>query len=303
MRVTGLIVLGFVLAAGCAGKSKLTPGERKAEEVEGLLFDAERELKALNVEKAKSILDEARPLMRDPVFNESPEAALLSERFSQDVSDLEVGAVLRQKRDLENASNAARAKLDKTMTALLKASDNLARKDLAEAHVAEVREALEEVTEELAENKAMEAKSPGYADEAKHARRVIERTAEPLALAQARVAFRKGPVADLEEGRELLKDAQKETEPGKRKELAGEAGAKFGSCAQAGRKQLAAIPALSTAPVLDQPKANTAVAVVAACDLALEAALKTGTPAVKAAPKAKAPAAPVKKPVKKKKKR
>ncbi|MHB8878282.1 MAG: hypothetical protein ACYC8T_31690 [Myxococcaceae bacterium] len=302
MRFTGLIVLGFFLAAGCAGKSKLTPGERKAEEVEALLFEAERELKALNIEEAKSILDEVRPKLRDPVFNESPESALLSERFSQDVSELELGAVLRQKRDLESASNTARQKLDKAMTELLKATEALSRKDIGEAQVSDVREALEEVTEELGENKTMEPKSPGYADEAKHARRLIERTAEPLALAKARVTFRKGPVGDLEEGRELLQKAQKESEPVRRKELSSEALTKFQSCAKAGRAQLTASPALATAVVLDQPKANTAVAAVAACDLGAEAAVKAATPG-QAAAQAKVPAKPLKKPVKKKKKR
>ena len=293
------LALVAVFATACAGRSTLSPGERKAAELESLLQEAENETRKLNIEQAKSLLEDARPMLRDPVLRDSPDNAVLWERFNQAQTEVEVAAVERTKRDLEIASTAQRQKLEKVVTRLIKAGDDLERRDVGEAQLEAVREAIEGVKEELAGGKAMVPKSQAYADDAKHARRVIERAAEPLALAGLRVAFRKGPVATLEEARAVSAEASKQADAAKKKELVAEAKAKFQACADEGRKQIAASAALATAPVLDQPKANSASAVIAACDSGVESAGKVA-PAAKAGKPAKVPAKP-KKPGKRKK--
>jgi len=291
--------LTLVLAAACGPKSKLTPGERKAAVVEEMLRDAEAEIAAYRIEKARSILNDARPLLRDPVFREAPNQAELAERFNQAQTDLEIGGVERAKRMQEDAANAQRQRLEKVAAPLVKALANLDRRDVGDAQLEAVKDGVAAVNAELASGKQMETRSPAYAEDAKRARRVVERSAEPFARAQLRVGFRNGPVADFEQANVLLGEAQKEPDPVKKKELQAQAKAKFQACADTGRKQLVATPAVGTMVVLDQLKANTAVAVVAACDGGLAG---SGKPAVAEKPATPAkPPPPAKKPPRKKK--
>jgi hypothetical protein len=301
MRSTRLalfaLALSGLVAPACAPTSKLTPGERKAAKVEEMLKDAEAEIAAFRIEKAKSILDDARPLLRDAQFRQAPNQAELAERFNQAQSELEIGAGERAKRSRQDAENAERQRLEKVATPLQTALADLERRDVGEAQLAAVRASLAAVNAELAKGKEDEARYPAYAEDAKRARRAVERAPEPLAKAQLRVTFRAGPVADFDQATVLLDQTQKEPDLAKRKLLSAQAKAKFQACADAGRKQLEATPAVATMLVLDQLKANTATALVAACDAGELAADKAAVPGKPAAP-VKAPT--TKKPGKKK---
>lgn len=296
LALIALALSGLVVGA-CATNSKLTPGERKAAEVEAMLKDAEAEIAAFRIEKAKSILDDARPLLRDPVFRQAPNQAELAERFNQAQTELEIGAGERVKRAKQDAENAQRQRLEKVMQPLTKALADLERRDVSETQLEAAHDGAAAVTAELASGKELELRSPPYAEEAKRARKAVERVPDLLAKAKLRVTFRSGPVADFEQANALLDQAQKEPDLAKRKELAAQAKAKFQACSDGGRKQLAATPAVATMPVLDQLKANTATAVVAACD---GGALAADKGAVPGKPPAAAKPPPVKKPAKKK---
>ncbi len=305
-RPSSLLLALVVAVSGCAGNSKLTRGETKARELEGLLLEAEQATHAFDLSTAKSILAESRDLVRDPVLRESPDQAVLLDRFNQDQSDLEIAFAEKAKRDFEASVVEQRKRLDKLLAQLLKVVSELEKKEVTDAQLSTVKDAIETIRSELVATKDMEAKAPSYAEDARHARRVIDRTAEPVTLAKLRLTFRKGPVAMLDEAADLLDATQREIDAAKRKDLSSKAAAKYKACVDEGKKQVAATAALAGSVVIDQPKPATATIVIAACEAGIGAATKAAVPSAvkKPAPAAApaAPAAPPKKPAPKKKK-
>jgi hypothetical protein len=268
--------LGAAWALSCASgpKSKGPEGDAQAQEAAGLMLDAERLMRALEIDPAQKKLDKVRALLKDPRVQNHPDQPELWDRFNNDQGDLELAKQERVKRDLQIKVNAQEQALERARGPLLKALEDLDKPDIAAPLLDAVRGSVKKVQEALVPGKALEAQDPGYAEEAKHAQRLIEKAGAAVALGEKRVAFITGPLVAADAGVKLAAQAKAEKDKLKRQPLAEDAKAKLQACADEVPKALVDSPDLAGVNVLIDGKPKKVETLTALCRTELKSTEK-----------------------------
>jgi hypothetical protein len=265
-RLVLVLACGAWLAGcGTTKKSRAPEGDAQAQEASGLLLGSERLIRALDVAAAQKKLDAVRVLLKDPRIQTHPDQPELWDRFNNDQGDLELAKQERIKRDLQIKVNAQEQTLERARGPLLKALEDLDKPDIVAAQVDAVHAASKKVQEALVPGKPLEAQDPGYAEEAKHAARLMEKAAAAETLAQKRLAFISGPLVTVDSGLQLAAQAKAEKDKTKRQPLAQDAKAKLEACAEAVPKALLDSPDLAGVSVLVDGKPKKIEMLTAAC--------------------------------------
>lgn len=271
MRLLLLVMAVFALG-GCAAQSKSRRAEQVAQRADTSLREAERAMRALNVDAAEDALEEAKEALGEDVLDDHPEASLLRERYRELVPYLDVAKREKEKRELALAVERQRQNLERARTRLLNATDALDAPDVGGRRIGEVESAMDTVEDALEEGKAFEAQDVPYADDAAHARRRLERAKDRVELAKKRVAFAEGPSRAAHKGAALLAEAKKQKALDERQESLLDARRELHACTQEGAALLGQHAELANAAILHGEKAATPAKVIASCEKSLKSA-------------------------------
>jgi hypothetical protein len=260
-----------VLACASSHKVRGPEGEEQARQAEELMEEAEHDMKGFEVDGAQKKLERIRVLLKDPHLQTHPDLSVLWDRFNQDEGDLEIARKDKIKHELALKVNAQEQNLERARGPLLKAMEDLDKPDLTQSALDITRAAAKKVTDALVPGKALEAQDPGYAEEAKHAHRLVEKSDAAATLAMKRLAYIGGPLADGTSGLTLSSQAKAEKDKTKREPMATEARTKLASCVDGTQKALQDTAALASTSVTFDGKTKTINAVGTACGTALKA--------------------------------
>lgn len=288
--IVPIVVLSLAVSA-CAAKSKSRRAEDAATEVDNHLRDAERHMRALDVDRAEDSLEDAKEELQNPDLEYHPEATLLKDRYLELLSRLDVVRAEKAKRELELAVEKQRQELERAKTRLLNAAEALSKPESGRREVDEVRGAMEDLSRVLEDGKQYEAKSTSYADDAAHAQRRVEDAKVRLALADARLRFVDGPAAAWTRGQSQFAEAKKEKDLERRQERYTDARRELLQCKEEGSKLTAERAGLAGAAIMVDGKTMSAGSVVTSCEKTIAALDKLAAKNARAVEKAKKKAA------------
>lgn len=258
-------------------------GEKLANEADGDLDEAEKQLAALEPERAEKQLAEAEETMRDPDVEYYPERAMLRDRIARDRAQLPEVRAEKARRELAAAVKKQRESLAEPSAALRKAGPALDAPTVKTDDVKAARGAAKDVASALSDGKALEPRDAAYAAEAKELYALVAHTEARAGIAEKRVAFREGPAQAQQEGAAALSRLKSEKLPDKRAALLREALADFQKCADSGHALVLDTPELERASFELGGQISTPAAVVKACSGELKPLQKKLAAAEKAA--------------------
>jgi hypothetical protein len=274
VAIASLLCGVWLAACASSPKGRVPEGDAQAQEAAQLLLDAERLTRALDVVTAQKKLDAVRMLLKDPRLQMHPDQAELWDRFNNDEGDVELAKQERIKRDLQIKVNAQEQILERARGPLLKALEDLDKPDIAQLQLDTVRGAVKKVQDALVPGKPLETQDPGYAEEAKHALRLIDKASAAVALGDKRLAFISGPLVSADAGLKLAAQAKAEKDKTKKQPLAEDAKAKLEACVDAVPKALLDAPDLAGVNVLVDGKPKKIETLTAACRAELKSTEK-----------------------------
>jgi hypothetical protein len=272
-----LLLAAPLLILACASTRKVRgpEGEEQAQKAEQLLEESEHQMKGFDVDTAQKTLERVRPLLKDPHLQTHPDLSVLWDRFTQDEGDLDIARKDKIKHELALKVNAQEQNVERARGPLLKAMDDLERMDVTSAQADATRAAQKKLQEALVPGKPLEAQDAGYAEEAKHAQRLLEKADASLALVAKRLAFIAGPLASADAGLKLMAQSKAEKDKTKRESLTTDAKAKLTECIDGTQKALQETAALGPTNVMIDGKPKPVSGVAAVCTSALKAADRT----------------------------
>ena len=270
------ITASLLLPLGCGPKTyhqRLNSSERLASEADDLLGRAERALEALEPDRARSYLDDARQVLLKSDSNLYPEYEMLKDRLKADDARLPVVASTRAKRDTDREVAERREAIARAEVRYQQALDRLAAKDLRHSDLEAFDRAEKDLREEL-KPAELEKRSETWAAVLKAHREFVERSASRAAAARERVAFLEGPAAASLAARKLLPEVRQAKSLEDKVALEQQVVAKLDECAK-GKKFLERSQALAASTVWLGGEELAPKAVVRACAKNLAAAKKT----------------------------
>lgn len=265
-------------------------GERIASEADTKLQSAEKQLRALEPEKADEELRGARALLAEPEATLSPEAEMIRGRLDELTALLPAIREQRRQRDLDDAVRERRSKIGPILQAMKDAVEPLAGKTLNDERLKAAKDATEDLDDELDDDmKALETGDPDFSSYLKRARAESSKAKDEMALAEAKLGFIAGPIATRDGANEKLKAAKTEKDPAAKVGLFNAATAQFASCVKSATAD-AQKPALAKSVIYVNGAPLLPDAVAAGCERSKVAALKQLEAAKKVLAKAEADA-------------
>ena len=242
--------MSFVLCAACATpslKGRLLNAERRCNEGDSQLEEAEKQMAKLEAGEAVRHLDRAKAALADPDVDYFPEHSLLRQRLATDVARLPQVRADRAKRDIQDAVAQQFLKLEKGVPPLDQATQALARPDLQKGGLGEARGAAENLEGILKQGAALEAEDTAYAGTAKALTLRLTEFQVTLARAQKRLDFVAGPGALLKEGEGVLESVRTTKDDEAKAGLFSRAYKLLVRCSTEGKDAFAATPGLEKA--------------------------------------------------------
>ncbi len=229
-----VLLLAVAALAACGPKSmqqRLNTSERLASDVDDSLFKAERELQALEPEKAQEAIAEAREKLAEPDAQLHPEYEMLADRLKADEAKVPEARALREKRAIEQKVAERKANVASKVQSYRQAFDRLVAKDLGKDDLARFDAAAKELSDALADDELVK-KSEAWAAEVRDQKELIERGEMRTPAARARVSFAEGPGAASVDAQRLLGEVQAAPTPEAKLVKQKEAVAKLQACAE-----------------------------------------------------------------------
>jgi hypothetical protein len=261
------LLVALALAA-CGPKNlreRTAHGEQRSDEASELLNEAERELQALEADRAEARLKEAKELLTHPDVELYPEAEMLRSRLGELQGRVATTRQERAQKELDAAVEKQRDGIVRVMEALSTALEGLERKDAGPRQVEAVLTAVERAQEQLREGKPLEAKSEDYAASARRTEQKLTQATAKAKLAQQVIEFTSGPVAARQEAEALEKKAQANKDLVMQLTLYTEALERFRRCGEASQQLIAKTPELERSTIQVDGRATTPKAVSAGC--------------------------------------
>lgn len=277
MRSPALLMLFALLVGSACGpktmQQRMNTSERIGSEVDDTLSRAERDLQALEPEKAQDALAEARSRLAEPDAQLFPEYEMLNDRLKADEAKVSEARALREKRRIEKLVTERKAAVATRVQAYRQAFDRLVAKDVTAEDLATFDAAAKALSAALAEDELVK-QSEAWAAEVRDQKELIERGELRTNTARARVAFSAGPGAASVEARRLLSEAQASKVPDEKLGKQREAVARLDACAK-GQQLIEKHQVLTVNAVWVGGAEVSAEKVVKACEKDLVAAKKT----------------------------
>lgn len=297
LRRFALILL---LAGSACGPKTLEQrqrhGEQLGDEATGQLDEAEKELRALEPDKAEDALREANETLSEPDIVHSPESDMLKSRLEELRAQLPTVREQRRLRDLDEKVRDRRSKIGPVLQAVRDDVEALSSKGLSEEKVKATREAMDDLKDLLEDTRELELRDEDFKSYVKRARSELDEAKNAVKVAEEKLRFVSGPIVRREEAAEKLKAAKGEKDPERRAQVLSEAISAYRACADEAGKFGKSLGEKTT--IFVSGAATTPNAVETSCRTSESAANKQ----LQAAKKAAAAAAK-KKPTGKKKKR
>ncbi len=266
----------LLLSLGCGPKTyrqRLNSSENLASEADDLLGKAERALEAIEPDRARTYLDDARKVLTQSDSTLNPEYEMLKDRLKADDARLPVVAGTRARRDLEREVALRREATARVEVKYQQALDRLAAKDLQRSDLDAFDEATKDLGDALKPDE-LEKKSESWAAALKAHREFIQRSASRASVAQERVAFLEGPAAASAAAKKLLPEVRQAKTLGDKVALEQQVVAKLAECAK-GKQTTERSQALAKSTVWLGGVELSPPAVVRACVMNLAAARTT----------------------------
>jgi hypothetical protein len=277
MRSSVLLMAFALLASSACGpktmQQRMNTSERIGSEVDDLLARAERELQALEPEKAQDALADARSRLAEPDAQLFPEYEMLNDRLKADEAKVSEARALREKRRIEKLVAERKAAVAARVQAYRQAFDRLVAKDVTAEDLATFDAAAKELSAALAEDELVK-QSEAWAAEVRDQKELIERGEMRTNTARARVAFSTGPGAASVDAKRLLGEASASKLPDEKLGKQRDAVARLNACAQ-GQQLIEKHQVLTVNAVWVGGAEVSAEKVVKACEKDLVAAKKT----------------------------
>jgi hypothetical protein len=276
--------LACALLFGCSSpatlKARLANAERHATEAEKLLDEAEREMAALEPDKAEQVLKRAQQALSDPDVGYYPEREALFRRAAADQAKLLQVRRDREMRDLAVAADARQVEVEKALREFRPALEALKKREMTRAEIDRAKDSAGAVLEALEDGKKLEERYLQYGIWAREQRKLVESSRSQIELAKKRLDLVAGPGQARREALTLIARAKSEPSQKQKLKLTAQAREKFARCANDGQRMLIEMPALGAAVVAVGDEVFAAKTLVASC-------------AQRARPPKKAPVKPV----------
>lgn len=300
-RSWGLLlpVLAVLVAAACGPKTmeaRLRDAERHADKAAAALDDAQAAAEALEPEKMKDALDDAKERLSETDVELHPETGMHQDRYKELFAKYPQVKAEREKRDLEKRLNAARDRIVPRVQAMLEAQEALSATAPTRAQLDALTDKAEKVREAVDDEKGLFEKDGDFAAWAKSQRGKVDRALDAATKAKKVLAVIEGPAAAWVEAQQLQGEAKKAKAkaPGDKEALLLKLKERLLACESSAQPLLAEPAAVAAG----SGKPQTAAQLQAACRAALkpaDAELKKVQAALAKAKKVPPPPAPKKK--------
>ncbi len=230
-------------------ESRLVNGERRATEAEKLLDQVEREMAALEADRAEQLLAQAQAALSHPDVGYYPERELIAQRAAADQRKIPQVRREREARDLAIAVASRHAKVEMALSEFKPAVAALGNRGMVQADIDRAKESAAALHAALEDGRKLEARDGQYGAYARQLRGLVDRSRPPIELAKKRLEFAAGPIAVRQEARDLFARGKSEPNQKKKRALFAQSREKFAQCAQEGQRMLTETPALARAVV------------------------------------------------------
>jgi hypothetical protein len=265
--------------------------ERSGRAAEVDLDEAEKAIRALEVDHAASSLTSARKRLSDPYMAKYPEHDMLKRRLDRDDEQLVAARAEVKKRELERAVAAQKQTLDVSFAHVSEALEALHRDTAARAEIEAAHDALKDAKEKLDAGSELEKQDAKLADLQAGLKKKLDAANADMKKTEKAIAFRDGPIVLRQEGALLADRAKAESDVEKKRALLAGAAEKYRSCAENGAQLVAGTPELATTKLAVDGRSVAAKSIAADCgkkaDALAKAAKKQVPPPRKAAKKKK----------------
>jgi|GEM_PF-4267016 len=246
-----LAALACWILFGCSSqatlKTRLINAERRATEAEKLLDEAERQMAALEPDKAEGALKQAQRTLSDPDVGYYPEREAIFRRAAVDQTKLPQVRKAREAHDLAVAVAARQVQVEKAVSDFRPALEAVRKRELVMADVDRARDTAGALQGTLEDGRKLEERDVQYGIYAREQRKLLDSSRSEIELGKKRLEFVAGPGGTRKEALELTARAKSEPNREKKRKLLAEAREKFARCANDGQRMLIELPVLATA--------------------------------------------------------
>ncbi len=289
----GVMLLGSVACGPKTLQAKLLNSEKQATAAEASLDEADRQLAALEPDRAEAAISSADKALADPDVGYYPEREQIRQRLVAAQTRLPEVRVQRVARDLEVRLQERRALLEKALVIFQERLGPLGKKGFTSDALDEAKDATGRLKDAISDGSNLEKKDPAYSVYAGDLRHRVEQAGLELDNAKRVLEFIRGPGELRRTAVQSMMEAKAQTDASKRLSALAEAQAAYRRCADDGTKAIAtAAPPFARTVVELEGAPVTPEAVVGGCKsqaVALDKRIATLTraQALKPRPKAK----------------
>ncbi len=261
LLASSLCIVALLTVPGCQRsttlKARLNRAEQSSVQAERHLDEAEGALRALDPARAEGSLRSAKEALAEPDVAYYPERESIRERYKNFEGQLASTWAEVRRRELDSKVAEQQLSLEQPLARWKESLKGLGSKQLDEEILDRVRDATEQVRDQLKEGQPLEAQHAGYSKQADGVRQTLQKEAPRLEVAEKTLAFIKGPGKTRQEGLALWKQARSQKDRKRQHEMLDEVRGKFWSCSADAREMLAATPLLAkTSFLLDGATAS-----------------------------------------------
>ena len=234
------------MVVGCGPKTsnaRMKDSERRADQVNRSLDQAQDAETRLEPKDAESALEDAKKGLMDPDINIYPELDLMVDRYKELQAKLDAVRAERTKRDLDQKLNKARDKVVPAVQKLSEATDKLSATAPTQEQIEAVEDPAKDVRDGVDDAKDLFVRDPDFALWAKSQRAKAEKALEEVARAKAKLKLIEGPGGAWLEAQKLIKDARSGLKPDEQQDKLTAAKGRLEACIKDGNA-LRADPAL-----------------------------------------------------------
>jgi len=272
-----LLVLLAPLGSGCGPKTmkaRMEAGERASDRGGEALDEADKLLKAGDLERAEERVKEADRALSDPDVMTNPEAELLKTRLAELKVKIPEERKRREAEELARKVAARREVVARSVTAFRKAIAAMEGKPGDRGALQAARDAAKKVHDDVEWDKDLPAKDPEFKGYLDGLRQDLEDGDKALATAEKTMEFVDGPLKSRDDAAAGVAKARTEKNPDEKVNLLVAAQDGYRRCAEDGKKAIAATPALEKATVATEPRSLTGGNLIKECQKQVESSGK-----------------------------
>jgi hypothetical protein len=263
--VCAVLILA-VMACAPTRRSRISEGERLGDRAGALLDDAEKALNEMDADGAERKLREASHLFEDRRTTNSPDGALLLERYKS--LEPRVAQIRAEKGRQEIAQRVAqrRAVLAKSVKAFRLAAVDLEANPADRARAEAARRAADQLEADLRWERDLQEKDPDFKNYVESLKIDVQNAHRQLALSQPAGEFAQGPARDHDDAQAIAASTKKDRTLDARLKHLQEARDRYLRCHQRAVSLMGAHPGLEKSRIYVSGRPSTAAAIARSCE-------------------------------------